>query len=181
MFTIAPSTGKLTVVKGSLFLPPSGTSEPSWVTVDPTGRYVYAANGGSFGTGGASVYSINANTGALTLVGTPIAGGTLPWSITTDVEGRFVYMTNNDSTVDGYAIDNTTGGLTKLTGSPFSASGPSRGVAVDPSGKFLYFADSSLLEGDSINASTGALKVLAGSPYSAGSGPIDVCVAGTIK
>lgn len=89
-------------------------------------------------------------------------------------------MTNNDATVDGYAIDNTTGGLTKLTGSPFSASGPSRGVAVDPSGKFLYFADSTL-EGDSINASTGALKVLSGSPYGAGSGPMDVCLAGTIK
>jgi len=64
---------------------------------------------------------------------------------------------------------------------PFSATGASRGVAVDPSGKFLYIADSVFVDGDSINATTGALKVLSGSPYSAGSGPLDVAVAGTIK
>jgi hypothetical protein len=39
VFGINATTGKLTVVKGSPFLPPPGDSEPSSVTVDPTGRY----------------------------------------------------------------------------------------------------------------------------------------------
>jgi 6-phosphogluconolactonase (cycloisomerase 2 family) len=100
-------------------------TKPVAETVTPNGKFLYLANSSSSNV--SAFYSINAGVGALTLVGTPIAGGSAPWSITADVTGPFVYMTNNDATVDGYAIDNATGGLTKLTGSPFSASGPSRG------------------------------------------------------
>jgi 6-phosphogluconolactonase len=98
VFNINATNGKLTVVAGSPFLPPSGTSEPTEVTVDPTGRYVYVANGGSFGTGGATAYSIDASTGKLTFLGTELPGGSAPWAITTDVTGSYVYMTSNDST-----------------------------------------------------------------------------------
>jgi 6-phosphogluconolactonase len=182
VFGINATTGKLTVVKGSPFLPPSGDSGPSWVAVDPTGRYVYAANGGSFGNFGATAYSINASTGKLTLVGAEIPGGSNPWGITTDVTGSYVYMTNNDSTINAYAINNTTGELSNVKGSPFTGSGgATRGIAADPSGKFLYVANSSDLLGYSINASSGSLTELSGSPFSAGSGPINVCVGGTIK
>jgi 6-phosphogluconolactonase (cycloisomerase 2 family) len=182
VFGINATTGKLTVVKGSPFLPPSGDSGPSWVTVDPTGRYVYAANGGSFGNVGATAYSIDASTGKLTLVGTEIPGGSNPWGITTDVTGSYVYMTNNDSTINAYVIDNSTGGLTNVKGSPFTGGGgATRGVAADPSGKFLYVANSVDLLGYSINASNGALTQLSGSPFTAGFAPINVCVGGTIK
>jgi DNA-binding beta-propeller fold protein YncE len=52
-------------------------------------------------------------------------------------------MTNNDNTIYGYSINNATGELTKIAGSPFTiTSGASRGIAVDPSGKFLYIASS---------------------------------------
>jgi 6-phosphogluconolactonase (cycloisomerase 2 family) len=180
VYSIAPATGKLTAVKGSPFLPPSGTSEPSSVTVDPTGRYVYVANGGSFGTGGATVYSLAASTGKLTLVGTLTPGGSSPWGITTDVTGSYVYMTNNDSTIYAYAINNSTGALTNIKGSPFSGLAATRGVAADPSGKFLYIANSSQLLGYSIKATTGALTVLGSSPYSAGSNPISLTIGGTI-
>jgi 6-phosphogluconolactonase (cycloisomerase 2 family) len=181
VFNINPVNGKLTVVAGSPFLPPTGTSEPSSVTVDPTGRYVYVANGGTFGTSGATAYSINASSGKLTFLGTELPGGTAPWGIATDVTGSYVYMTNNDGTIYAYAINNATGLLTKISGSPFTATAPTRGINVDPSGKFLYIANAIELLGYSINASNGALTVLSSSPFTAGSTPMDLSVTGTIK
>ena len=181
VFNINATNGKLTVVAGSPFLPPSGTSEPTGVTVDPTGRYVYVANGGSFGTGGATAYSIDASTGKLTFLGTELPGGSAPWAITTDVTGSYVYMTSNDSTIYAYAIKNATGEITNITGSPFAATAPTRGIAADPSGKFLYIANSIQLLGYGINASKGSLTVLSSSPYKAGNGPMDLSLAWTIK
>ncbi len=102
-------------------------------------------------------------------------------AITTDVTGSYVYMTNNDSTIDGYAIANATGELTALKGSPFSGNAPTRGIAADPSGQYLYIANSGQLLGYGINPSTGVLTVLSTSPYTAGNAPIGLTVAGTIK
>src|SRR5580700_5849938 len=65
------------------------------------------------------------------------------------LRAQFVYVTNEgDSTVSGYTIDPSTGALTSIAGSPFPAdagpfSGPSS-MAVDPSGKFAYVANSGL-------------------------------------
>jgi 6-phosphogluconolactonase (cycloisomerase 2 family) len=183
VYTINPSTGELNAVPGSPFLPPTNISEPTGVAVDPTGRFVYVANGGGFGTLAVTVYSITASTGKLTLLGEPLPVGTgmVPESVATDVTGQYVYMTTNDDTLNGYSIDNTTGDLTELKGSPFSASGGTRGLAVDPSGKFLYLANGQQLLGYSINAVTGALTQLSTSPYTAGIFPLSLSLAGTIK
>jgi 6-phosphogluconolactonase len=130
-----------------------------------------------------TVYSITAATGKLTFLGKPLPVGTgmVAESVATDVTGRYVYMTTNDATLNGYSIDNTTGELTELKGSPFSASGGTRGLAADPSGKFLYLANGQQLLGYSINAVTGALTQLSTSPYSAGIFPLSLSLAGTIK
>jgi 6-phosphogluconolactonase len=181
VYTINAASGKLTVVAGSPFLPPSGTSEPSWVTVDPTGRFAYSANGQSFGTGGITAYSIKATNGKLTLIGMPLPGGTAPQSATTDVIGQYVYMTNNDATIDGYSINSATGRLTALKGSPFAASVATRGIAADPSGKYLYLSNGEQLLGYSINATTGAITELSTSPYTAGVDSLSVFIAGTIQ
>ncbi len=178
VYTITAKTGKLKAVKGSPFLPPSGAFGASAVAVDPSGRYVYVAFAN---TGGAAAYSVNASSGKLTLAGSVLAGGALPWAITTDVTGSYVYMTNNDSTIDGYAIANATGELTALKGSPFSGNAPTRGIAADPSGQYLYIANASQILGYGINPSTGVLTVLSTSPYTAGNAPIDLTLAGTIK
>jgi 6-phosphogluconolactonase len=101
--------------------------------------------------------------------------------ITTDVTGSDVYMPNNDATINGYAIDNATGELTNIKGSPFSGSGGTLGIAADRSGKFLYVANQADVLGYRINSSNGALTELSGSPFGAGFIPIAVCVAGVIK
>lgn len=181
VYTIAPTTGELTAVSGSPFLPPSGTSGPSGVVVDPTGRYVYSSNGGGAGTFGITAYSLKAATGALTVVGTPLAGGSNPFAVTTDVTGAYVYMSNNDATIDGYAIKNSTGGLTALSGSPFPATVATRGMSADPSGKYLYLSNAEQILGYSIDKATGAITQLSTSPFSAGIDPLSVSVMGSIK
>src|SRR5260370_1905052 len=61
------------------------------------------------------MYTINATTGALTSIGTgTVAAGTSPRSVTVDPSGRFAYVENSgDSTVSLYAINSTTGALTR--------------------------------------------------------------------
>lgn len=84
--------------------------------------------------------------------------------------GSYVYMTSNDSTICAYAISNATGELTNIKGSPFTVTAPRRGINADPSGTFLYIANSAQLVGYSINPNNGALTVLSTSPYKAGNG-----------
>lgn len=58
-------------------------SSAATLTVNPIAvipRFAYVANGGS---NTVSVYTINATTGALTEVGTPVAAGSTPRSVTT--------------------------------------------------------------------------------------------------
>jgi len=107
----------------------AGTN-PSSVTVDPSGKFAYVTN--SFnGTGGNSVpaYSINATTGALTRIdadGT-LAGiqnfpaGSGPRAVSVDPAGKFAYVANNGGGVSAYTINATTGALTAVAGSPFTA------------------------------------------------------------
>jgi Lactonase, 7-bladed beta-propeller len=66
------------------------------------------------------------------------------------LRAQFVYVANfgslitgiSPSNVSGYAIDPTTGALTPIKGSPFAAGILPTSVAVDPTGKFAYVANS---------------------------------------
>jgi 6-phosphogluconolactonase (cycloisomerase 2 family) len=77
-YTINATTGALTQITGSPF--PAGTN-PSSVTVDPTGKFAYVPN---LYDNTISAYTINATTGALTqITGSPFPAGTQPQSVTT--------------------------------------------------------------------------------------------------
>ncbi|HJY77042.1 MAG TPA: beta-propeller fold lactonase family protein [Burkholderiales bacterium] len=94
----------------------------------------------------------------------------------------FVYVTNEASeTVSVYAIDAGTGALTPIAGSPFATGRQPLGIAVDPSGKFAYVANSSpgsnSVSAYTINASTGALADVPGQVFAAGNGPASLAVA----
>lgn len=77
-FTIAGTTGELTLVTGSPFL--AGTA-PSGITVEPNGQFVYVSNSG--GGGNVSGYRITAGTGALVSLGAAFPAGTTPVGIAT--------------------------------------------------------------------------------------------------
>ncbi len=182
-FTIDRTSGALKAVGGSPF--PTGRA-PTSVAIDPSSSFVYVTNGDA---GTVSAYSINAG-GALTAVtGSPFATGTTPSSVTVDPLDAYVYVTNQaDGTVSEFTNENsngvlTTGALTAVSGSPFTAGSGPRAVIVDPSDQYVYVANatSNTLSGyyslsGTIQDGGGAITAISGSPFLTGSSPNSVAV-----
>lgn len=200
-FTINSDTGGLTAVSGSPFptappVAPSFVAGVNSVTVDPTGKFVYAAlNGGN----DVSAYVIDSSNGALTsVVGSPFSAGTVAMAVRVDPSGRYAYVANLDSdNISAYVIDSSTGALTPIAGSPFPGGGGTptgppmqgpvgagpTGLAIDPSGRFVYVtnANSNTISAFSIDTNTGALTPISGSPFASGVGPWGASVDPTGK
>jgi YVTN family beta-propeller protein len=183
-YTINPTTGALASTTGGIIGNDiSGT--PGFfnsVTVDPSGKFAYASDGGacpqcggSFGASSSvSMYTIDSTTGALTSIGI-IAAGTGPDSVAVDPASKFAYVTNFGSNdVSMYTINATTGALTS-TGTIAAGTGPFS-VAVDPTGKFAYVTNfsSDNVSMYTINTTTGALTSVG--TIAAGTKPVSVVV-----
>ena len=122
---------------------PAG-NRPVSVTVDPTGKFAYVANQFSDDV---SQYRIETNGTLSALSPATIAAGGSPVSITVDPTGQFAYVANQLSDdVSQYGIE-ANGTLSLLTSDPLTPNPVGAGdgpfsVAVDPSGKFAYVANS---------------------------------------
>ena len=187
-------TGALTPVPGSPF-PQDRTASgelPASVAVDPAGKFVFVAN---YNYRNVRAYQIDQNTGALTpSPGSPFPAGTNPQSVTVDLSGKFVYVANGyhngNGTVSAYTIEQSTGSLTPIPGSPFtvptdhSKTGfPAPGtmpcsvtVHAIATGQALYVADS-FQNGIwlyVIDGATGVLALSPASPFSVPGGPYSV-------
>ncbi|MEO8133622.1 MAG: beta-propeller fold lactonase family protein [Betaproteobacteria bacterium] len=136
----------------------SAATNPSLAASTSTPRYfAYVINQDNV-----LAYSINANTGALTALGIPVAAGTIPISIAVDPSGKFAYVANNRSNdVSAFTINPTTGALTAVGASVPAGTNPVA-VVVHPSGKFAYEANinSNDVSAYTINATTGALTAM---------------------
>ena len=178
-YTINSTTGALAAIAASPF---AAGSNPYSIAVDPTGNFVYVANGYSYDVSG---YTIDSATGALTAIAaSPFAAGSNPYSVAVDPTGRFVYVVNEYSNdVSGYTINSTTGALAAIAASPFAAGSNPVFVAIDPKGKFVYVVNeySNDVSGYTINSTTGALAAIAASPFAAGSNPYSMAVDPTGK
>lgn len=79
--------------------------------------------------------------------------------------GKFTYVANLYSDrVSAFLIDNASGNLTPISGSPFTTANRPISVATHPSGKFLYVAHSDAITPISaytIDASTGSISLIA--------------------
>ncbi len=98
-----------------------------------------------------------------------------------DRSARFLYVSDfQDSAVQAFSINRSSGVLTPIAGSPFAAGSPpgSGGLALDPSTKFLYVTllNSAEVAGFSIDATTGTLTPIPGSPFPAGNTPVQAIV-----
>jgi 6-phosphogluconolactonase len=115
--------------------------------------------------------TIDSKTGALSsAVG--IAGPANSLGLT-GVNGQYLYASDTSGAlVFGYAINQTNGALTTLTGSPFTTGVPSSpaGLGASPGGAtgFLYAADGDTIDGFSVSPSTGLPSTVTGSPFSSG-------------
>jgi 6-phosphogluconolactonase (cycloisomerase 2 family) len=122
-FNIDPNTGELTSILGSPFTSTVGTG-PSAITVDPSGRFVYATTpGGSFSIW---CFAITPNNGQLTAVTNS------PFSLTAggqfaliDPSGNYLYIgSSQGGNVAGYTYDPSTGAPKVIAGSPFTTGAP---------------------------------------------------------
>lgn len=152
------------------FLAFSGMAAPPVRAQSPQQQRVYAS-------GGTAVYGFtkDATTGNLAPApGSPYNERIGGHALAIDPLGRFLSVLNpNANNVSVFAIDQLSGALTEVTGSPFSAADAvmPQVLAAGPSGNFLYVgnyqAASSavgLIDIYSIDSNTGALKSAAVSP-----------------
>jgi 6-phosphogluconolactonase len=184
-YTIDSTTGALTPISGSPFPAEAAEIGALSVAVDPTGRFAYVLNHG--GPDSVSGYAIDPSSGALTFISRfafPVL--TAPTAVAVDPSGRFVYVANATGgafpggNVLGFTINSTSGELTPVPGSPFPLpvrSAP-RSVAVDPSGRFVYVANSfgTGVSGFRINSTSGALTAISTFPVPVLSDPQSVAV-----
>jgi 6-phosphogluconolactonase (cycloisomerase 2 family) len=167
VYAINASTGALTAVSGS----PFGTNlAPFSLAFGAGGKFVYAstASGTSFLVSG---FALNAASGALTALA-PALTAPVDNYVSTDPSGAYLYATVG-STVAVYAIDQTTGALTAVSGSPYAAGVNAYSAATDPARKFLYVGNdgADTVSAYTIDATTGTLTAVPGSPFAAGSLP----------
>jgi 6-phosphogluconolactonase (cycloisomerase 2 family) len=168
------SGASLIVVPGSPFCLPApnacgGTTRS--VTVDTTGRFVYAGDD----LDNIYIFTINPNTGALApIAGSPViqsaVGGKSVTSIAFETTGRFAYAVNNAGSVSAFSINAANGALTPIASSPFPAGTSPFVMAVDPAGPFAYVANAgdNTVSAYTIDGTTGALTPVAGSPFATG-------------
>lgn len=140
------------------------TGSPYNVTVftQPTGQTCTVANG-SGTLGSAAVTNVSV--------------------LCTPQVGKFLYVPNvNSNNVSAYSVNASTGALTAIAGSPFTADQSPALATADPAGKFLFVINRGAtaapprISAYSINASTGALTQNLLSPFpvttpSLGNGP----------
>jgi 6-phosphogluconolactonase (cycloisomerase 2 family) len=180
-FSIDGSSGALTAVTGSPF---AVADVPKFLAIDRTGKYLYTT---APETDMVLAFSINSSTGALTqLTGSPFAsGGPNPQDISVSPDGKFVFVANNgdldtltDGNVTAFTVTASTGALTAVAGSPFTAGSNPKRLAVDPSGKYLYVTneDADNMSAFSINAGSGVLTAITGSPLATNVGSEGVTV-----
>jgi hypothetical protein len=174
--TVSNATGVInTKPVGNVII--SCVPPPPRLLVEPSGRFVYAAN---YAAGNISAYAIDAASGALTPVaGSPFAAGAHPNSLSIDPAGQFLYTANiTTGNISAYTIDAATGILAEVAGSPFAAGTLPYAVTIDPTGTFAYAAN--ITSGDisayAIDAATGILTEVAGSPFAAGTQPFALTI-----
>jgi 6-phosphogluconolactonase (cycloisomerase 2 family) len=127
-----------------------------------------------------SAYAIDA-TGALTAVpdsSARVGASGYSHSLAFAPSGKFLYVADPETPplpvggVWAYRVDETTGGLTPVSGSPVRAGTDARAIVVDRSGRFVYVASRSPASGGpgsiwayNIDQGSGALTPVPGSPF----------------
>jgi len=116
-----------------------------------------------------SRFVIDNNSGALRSAGVaaPVSPGLTPLALGLVNNSRLVSANQDTYNTGVFDIDGATGALTQVTHSPFSDfGGQHNGIAVHPSGKFIYVTSQPVgLIALQIDATSGTLAPIAGSPF----------------
>jgi len=141
---------------------------PISIALDPTAKHAYTAN---FVSGNVSTFAIDAQTGALSAVGAPVAGGLSPRSITVSPDGKFAFVANSASgDVSSFSIAPGSGALTLVNS--FSTLGATPiFIAAAASGKFVYVANFTSSDISIFSEDANGGLTLVGSPVPSDLGP----------
>jgi len=173
------SNGTLTAMAGA---PVAADLKPAAIAVDASGNFVYVSNSKS---GDVSVYASDPAAGTLTLQGQTSSAGTSGTSIAISPSDQYVFVGGygnpaTNTTLFGFALDSSSGVLTADPHSPYPASNTPFGMAVDPTGQFLFV---SAIEKQALHVytigtpATMLLTEVASSPATTGSSPYGVAVS----
>jgi 6-phosphogluconolactonase (cycloisomerase 2 family) len=175
-YTVDTATGALTSVGSNN--PANSGNTPYGIAVDPSNSFVFATSTFQHYVW---VYAIGTGGVLTNLLNSPFpTTGAGPYEIAVSPlgteNGGFVYTADSTTNqIDGFSYD-TTGNLTALTGSPYSAGATQpEGIIIDPTGQYLFvtnFADNSVAT-FTLAPSTG-IATLQGSPAPSGVGPTDL-------
>jgi 6-phosphogluconolactonase len=134
VFRVQPLTGQLAQVPHSPFAIPGDV--PWGITVSPNGKFVYV---GTFDSAKAiCVFSLNERTGSLTPVESyHVPGKYGAYAVTITPDGRFLYATITQG-IMGYRVDERTGALKLIDGSPWDVADQYFGIAIDPRSQYAY-------------------------------------------
>jgi 6-phosphogluconolactonase (cycloisomerase 2 family) len=133
-YSIAPSTGALTQV-ATLDLPATAANGTGPMVVDRAGTFLYSAT-----PDGVTVYSIDSS-GVLRIVQTiPAVGPCFANGVVLDNAGKFLDVAglNDCFSTTSFRVDPTTGALSTISSILTGPDGQSGGLAVHPSGNFVY-------------------------------------------
>jgi len=168
------SVYSISVVDGSLTLLPALAvptgSSPGFITVDPTGRFLYVAILNSDNSNGIDVYRIHRRSGAPKLIhSSPFASGMGGADIGIDPSGKFLYATNfTDNDISGFFALRS-GRLDPVANSPFATEPSPIFVTVDPMDRFLYVGNGGFvplgISAFAVNLTNGVLIPVPGSPF----------------
>jgi 6-phosphogluconolactonase len=169
VYAINRSNGTLGTAIGTYMTGQALTAD----VVDNQGKFLYA-----LGTNG--IYAFTIQAGALTpMPGSPFAsaGGSSPGYsqpatlMVVDQMNKFLYVSTSAG-IEAFSIDQSTGQLTPVAGSPFGTGIQSPWTEViTPNNSFLYVLSTKStgsIYGFSVDQNSGALTPLPGSPFSTG-------------
>jgi 6-phosphogluconolactonase (cycloisomerase 2 family) len=143
--------------------------------VDEQGKFLFA-----YGGQGVYAFTIDAGTGTIApIAGSPFAASTTSSPgytqaatlMAVDQTNKFLYVSTSKG-IYAYTIDQSTGALTLIPGSPFAVTVTgSWTIAITPTNSYLYQLQASSntsIYAYSVNQTSGVLTPVSGSPFSAG-------------
>lgn len=161
-FSINPASGRLTAVGAAT---PTGSTGSNGLFFHPSGNFLYVSNQSGNSITGFTV----AADGTLTAMAAPFptTGASGINGVVVSSDGRFLYAASGGGNggVVGFSIDQTTGALTIIAGSPFrntlggDVTNPGDGISIHPNTQWLYMGLYTIgkIAGWSIDQTTGAL------------------------
>jgi 6-phosphogluconolactonase (cycloisomerase 2 family) len=140
-------------------------------------QFSYVANAGD---NTVSAYTVDATSGALAAVGTPVETGTSPHAIVGTQDKKYVFVGNEGSNdISVFAVNSASGALTAVPGSPFAAGNDPKALALyRVFGTYLYVANagSDTVSAFAVDTSSGSLTPLSPATFATGKGPSSIAV-----